>query len=70
MTTDLKTVVAVIDDVPVLQADVLELIRWAAAYYHHPPGDALFSAIPVALRDGRHVQPIPRRFWRLAHRPD
>jgi primosomal protein N' (replication factor Y) len=67
--SDLKTIVAVIDDVPVLQTDVLELIQWAAAYYHHPPGDALFSAIPVALRDGRHVQPVDQRFWQLLTHP-
>ena len=51
--TELKSILEVIDQQPVLQADVFELIRWAAAYYRHPPGDALFSAVPVALRDGR-----------------
>ena len=55
----------VIDQQPVLQADIFELIRWAAAYYRHPPGDALFSAVPSALRDGRALQPLRRRFWQL-----
>ena len=62
----LKSLFDVIDQQPVLQADVFELIRWAAAYYRHPPGDALFSAVPVALRDGRALQPLRQRFWRLA----
>ena len=63
--SELKSVREVIDQQPVLQSDVFELIRWAAAYYHHPPGDALFSAVPVALRDGRELQPLRRRFWQL-----
>ena len=62
---NLKAVLEVIDDAPVLQADVLELIRWAADYYHHPIGDALFSAVPAALRTGRSLQPIQQRYWRL-----
>ncbi len=62
---DLKSVREVVDQEPVLQADVFELIQWAAAYYHHPPGDALFSAIPAALRTGRQLQPLQRRFWQL-----
>jgi primosomal protein N' (replication factor Y) len=62
---ELKSVREVIDQQPVLQADIFELIRWAAAYYRHPPGDALFSAVPAALRDGRAMQPLRRRFWQL-----
>jgi primosomal protein N' (replication factor Y) len=37
----LKSVTAILDHSPILH-DVLELLAWAAAYYHHPPGDALF----------------------------
>ncbi len=65
VTTDLKSVLEVIDRQPVLQADIFELIRWGAAYYRHPLGDALFSAVPVALRDGRALQPLRERFWQL-----
>ena len=63
--TELKSILEVIDRQPVLQADIFELIRWAAAYYRHPLGDALFSAVPVALRDGRALQPLRERFWQL-----
>jgi primosomal protein N' (replication factor Y) (superfamily II helicase) len=61
----LKDVAAVLDTEPLLQSDVLELIRWGAAYYHHPPGDAFFTALPVALRSGQPVQGLMQRFWRL-----
>ncbi len=66
----LKQVIEVIDADPLVRADVLELIRWAAEYYHHPPGDALFSAIPVALRNGRQLQPLAPRYWRLCGNDD
>ena len=65
-TDGLKSILEVIDVEPVLQGDVLDLIRWAAGYYHHPPGDALFSAIPVALRKGHQPRPIELRYWRLS----
>jgi primosomal protein N' (replication factor Y) (superfamily II helicase) len=61
----LKELSAVLDTEPLLNADVLELIRWAAAYYHHPPGDAYFTALPVALRGGQPLQGLMQRFWRL-----
>ncbi len=67
--SDLKQIIDVIDADPVLRADVLELIRWAADYYHHPPGEALFSAIPVALRKGRTMQSLAQRYWCLSESP-
>ncbi len=63
---ELKTLAEVVDDEPVVQADILQLLRWAAAYYHHPFGDALFSALPAALRQGQQLQPLLQRFWRIS----
>src|SRR5579863_8690811 len=34
----LKPITAVLDAVPVIAADVLDLVRWASDYYHHPLG--------------------------------
>jgi primosomal protein N' (replication factor Y) (superfamily II helicase) len=48
----LKPIGAVLDAVPVLAADVLELVRWASDYYHHPIGEVIASALPKALREG------------------
>ena len=30
-----------------------ELLRWAADYYHHPLGEVIAAALPVALREGQ-----------------
>jgi primosomal protein N' (replication factor Y) len=48
----LRDVLEVLDDAPVLEGELLALLRWTAEYYHHPPGEVLFGALPVALRKG------------------
>ena len=48
----LKPILEVLDRTPVADAAVLELLRWAAQYYHHPIGEVLASALPRALRLG------------------
>jgi primosomal protein N' (replication factor Y) (superfamily II helicase) len=48
----LKRALEILDDEPVLPPDLLELCRWAAAYYHHPLGEVLATALPTRLREG------------------
>jgi primosomal protein N' (replication factor Y) len=52
----LKDIVEVLDDAPLLPADVLDLATWAARYYHHPLGDVLSTALPTLLRKGTPTQ--------------
>src|SRR5215468_10097011 len=44
--TRLKTVLEVLDAEPVLDRSAVELLRWAADYYHHPIGEVIAAAIP------------------------
>ena len=46
----LKPVIGVLDPRPLLAPPDLELVRWAAAYYQHPLGDALIGVLPTRLR--------------------
>lgn len=46
----LKAVHAVLDEIALPDTHWLELLEWATRYYHHPIGEALFSALPVMLR--------------------
>ncbi|CAK0750349.1 Primosomal protein N' [Gammaproteobacteria bacterium] len=46
----LLAAIALLDTSPVLPAEVLNLLRWAADYYHHPVGDVVWSALPACLR--------------------
>ena len=48
----LKAILEVLDHRPVLDAGALELLGWAAHYYHHPIGEVLAGALPRALRLG------------------
>jgi primosomal protein N' (replication factor Y) (superfamily II helicase) len=48
----LKPILQVLDEQPVLDGAALELLGWAAQYYHHPLGAVLAGALPKALRLG------------------
>lgn len=60
----LRTLNEVLDSEPLLEAGSLELLRWAAAYYHHPVGEAVLSALPAALRKGLPLQ-LTQEVWSI-----
>lgn len=49
----LKPAIAVLDQTPLLAETDLKLLHWAARYYHHPLGEVMAAAFPVALRQGK-----------------
>lgn len=49
----LKTVERVLDERPLLTAELMSTLRRAARYYQHPLGEVLQTALPVALRSAR-----------------
>jgi primosomal protein N' (replication factor Y) len=60
----LRRALAPVDEEPALDATLLEILDWAAEYYHHPIGDVVAAALPTALRTGAPLE-APRRVWRL-----
>ena len=54
----LKAASRVLDDTPLLNAELMATLHWAAHYYHHPLGEVLHAAVPVALRSP-HALPAP-----------
>jgi primosomal protein N' (replication factor Y) len=52
----LKPALAVLDEQPVLDAELLELCCWAADYYQCALGDALQTALPILLRQGEAAE--------------
>jgi primosomal protein N' (replication factor Y) len=48
----LRPVRAIIDSEPIFSPDLLALLQWARHYYHHPPGEVFFTALPILLRRG------------------
>ena len=62
----LKPISDLIDGEPLLPASLFKLFIWAANYYQHPIGEALFSTLPVLLRRGE-LPPLPGELgWKLS----
>lgn len=51
----LKAVDAVLDEQPLFDSVLWDLLHFAAQYYHHPLGEVLMHAAPAALRKGEHA---------------
>src|SRR5581483_2795412 len=66
----LKTVLEVLDAEPVLDRSAVELLRWAADYYHHPIGEVIAAAIPKALREGAPIIATEERWTVTAEGAD
>jgi primosomal protein N' (replication factor Y) len=60
----LRAAIESIDDEPVLSAQMLALIAWAADYYQHPLGECVANALPVLLRKGEDAA-ARENYWRL-----
>jgi len=68
--TRLKPVLDVLDSEPVLDQAALELLRWAADYYHHPIGEVIAAAIPKSLRAGAPAVALEERWSATAEGAD
>lgn len=49
----LRDVVKVVDEVPAVDRERLQLAQWAWRYYHAPPGEVVAALLPAMLRAGR-----------------
>ena len=58
----LKPITRIIDDAPLLGCCDLKLLHWVANYYHHPIGEVMSAAFPVALRQGKDtiIKKLPK----------
>jgi len=61
----LRQAKALLDTEPVVTADVMAMVQWASAYYHHPVGEALAAALPVLLRQGSSPESASASVWQL-----
>jgi len=61
----LKPILEVLDTQALLPDDLLKLLQWASAYYHHPLGDVVFSALPKRLRAGAQAELKSESHWVL-----
>ena len=61
----LKSAIALVDEQPVIDETLLELLRWSADYYRHAPGEVIAAALPVAIRNGADALATTER-WILS----
>ena len=61
----LRAILGVIDREPLLSSSAMEFLRWAAEYFHHPPGEVLVGTLPPALRRGRVPGRARPSRWRI-----
>ncbi|MGA9852943.1 MAG: primosomal protein N' [Gammaproteobacteria bacterium] len=61
----LKPAKQMLDQTPLIPADMLALARWAADYYRHPIGEVIQALLPVSLRQGKSVAQSGQLAWRL-----
>ena len=61
----MKPVIEIIDDTPVFNDELLQLLNWCTQYYHHPIGEVMQNALPVKLRQGAPTQIKGIKRWQL-----
>ena len=49
----IKEIIEVIDKEPLLTKEIIKTCKWASAYYHHPIGQVVFTAITPIHRKGK-----------------
>jgi primosomal protein N' (replication factor Y) len=59
----LKSILEVLDTSPIIPEQILNLLLWAASYYHYPIGEVLSAALPALLRQGRTLD-LLTCYWR------
>lgn len=61
----LKSIKSIVDESPVFNDAIWQLLNWAASYYHYPIGEVLFHALPILLRQGRAASKDEIKRWQL-----
>ena len=59
----LRRALEILDDDPLLDQTTMELLEWAAGYYHWPLGEVCAAALPGALRKGVPATETQQYIW-------
>lgn len=61
----LRPALKCLDETPLVDAITLDLIRFAADYYHHPIGEVVMNALPGLLREVTGKSTMGEQVWQL-----
>jgi primosomal protein N' (replication factor Y) len=62
----LKRVLRLLDDAPLLDAELMKTLAWAADYWLGAPGEAYANALPLALREDKPLPDTHEETWALS----
>ncbi|MFC3650122.1 primosomal protein N' [Dyella humi] len=63
--TRLKRVLRVLDETPLLDAELMQTLAWAADYWLGAPGEAYANALPLLLREDKPLPETQEPIWQL-----
>ncbi|HEY9105460.1 MAG TPA: primosomal protein N', partial [Roseateles sp.] len=61
----LKRVLRLLDEAPLLDAELMKTLAWAADYWLGAPGEAYANALPLALREDKPLPDTHEEVWAL-----
>ena len=61
----LKHALRLLDEQPLLDAELMQTLAWAADYWLGAPGEAYANALPLALREAKPLPPLGEECWSL-----
>ena len=61
----LKPAIAVLDEQPLFDAELMDTLAWAADYWLAAPGEVYANALPLALREPRALPDVRIEYWAL-----
>jgi len=61
----IKPCLKILDEKPLLDAELLKLAKWASNYYHYSLGEICFKMLPTLLRKVSDYQIRQRLYWKL-----
>ncbi len=67
---ELKAVEALLDEAPLLDAELLRLLRWVADYYHHPLGQVIRNALPAGALNLKNSPGVVTESWYCRINPE
>ncbi len=60
----IRAIHKLIDHEAAIPENLLALLKWTAAYYHHPLGETIFTALPTMIRQARSLNAPPETGWK------
>lgn len=64
----IKTISEVIDEQPVFDEHLYQLLQWAGNYYQHPLGDVFSTALPALLRENKRIEDLIENCYQLTEK--